>query len=840
MALYTGRILMRIGNEANYDIDKLMPGEWAVSTDKRIVRICVSAGIGIRMATYEAFEEDMAKIEEILNQCQTIQEAIVRINAEVSEKADAVAEYTEQARNYRDESRQYAESASYSASDAKKSETNASGSAEQAQNSAYSALTDAENAASSATKAGNFAGIAENSASAATEAAEQAQKSETNAKKSEGNAANSATNAQSSESKAKTSENNAKISESNAAISAEQAMDSKTDAEAAAEQARVNAINAASSAEQAKKSAISAASAKIKNSASGENIHLKDSDGSNLVEFALLGKAKQNTTTGKNIVKFKSGELTGRGVTITRTKESGKIVINGTLSSGILHLALIENIVPKVSGIYKLTGSSTNYCELLVRDQSTDEILNEDTSNNEVQCYLEAGKKYGINFLLSETTFNNEAIYPMLRLADTDDTFEPYTNGPSPNPEYPQEVEVSGASGSVVVKSCGKNYFNAQISSKTENDVTYTVNENKTIKVNGTASAKSGIDITIYLNKGRYIFSSCPSGGNTATYSSALQPFNLSGVIENTYWDFGQGIELNLTEDNTKIYCNIARIAQGYTANNLLFKPMIRKCDENGTPIGDDTYEPYKEIISPLPTPNGLVGIPSESGGNYTDENGQQWVCDEIVKYTDGTGEKIQRIKKVIYDGINMKFSAKSGSTTNNVFYSDSTTMDFKNPGNNALANVICTHFKRVMRNEGFDGDKPCIYGSTYPNIYIGFGADSTITTVALANEWLKSNNVTVYYELAEPIRTPLTAEEIAAFEEIQTFYPVTHITNDSECGMKVTYFADLKNYIDNQLALQAQAQEAAMINMLLLLPEETQATMIENDTNNLLTESEE
>lgn len=31
-----------------------------------------------------------------------------------------------------------------------------------------------------------------------------------------------------------------------------------------------------------------------------------------------------------------------------------------------------------------------------------------------------------------------------------------------------------------------------------------------------------------------------------------------------------------------------------------------------------------------VPTPNGLPGVPVESGGNYTDENGQRWVCDEI------------------------------------------------------------------------------------------------------------------------------------------------------------------------------------------------------------------
>lgn len=31
-----------------------------------------------------------------------------------------------------------------------------------------------------------------------------------------------------------------------------------------------------------------------------------------------------------------------------------------------------------------------------------------------------------------------------------------------------------------------------------------------------------------------------------------------------------------------------------------------------------------------LPTPNGLPGIPVTSGGNYTDQSGQQWVCDEV------------------------------------------------------------------------------------------------------------------------------------------------------------------------------------------------------------------
>lgn len=58
-------------------------------------------------------------------------------------------------------------------------------------------------------------------------------------------------------------------------------------------------------------------------------------------------------------------------------------------------------------------------------------------------------------------------------------------------------------------------------------------------------------------------------------------------------------------------------------------------------------YSPYHEQLFTLPTPNGLPGVPVTSGGNYTDENGQQWVCDEVDF---GKGVKVQRIDKGVFD----------------------------------------------------------------------------------------------------------------------------------------------------------------------------------------------
>ena len=111
MALYSGRLLMRGGNESDFDPDKMIPREWAVSTDRKIVRICVEPGMCIRMATYEAFEEDMVLVENILKECQSVEEAVTRINTEINAKVDAVVEYVGQAKTYRDEAKQFRDEA---------------------------------------------------------------------------------------------------------------------------------------------------------------------------------------------------------------------------------------------------------------------------------------------------------------------------------------------------------------------------------------------------------------------------------------------------------------------------------------------------------------------------------------------------------------------------------------------------------------------------------------------------------------------------------------------------------------------------------------------------------
>ena len=47
-----------------------------------------------------------------------------------------------------------------------------------------------------------------------------------------------------------------------------------------------------------------------------------------------------------------------------------------------------------------------------------------------------------------------------------------------------------------------------------------------------------------------------------------------------------------------------------------------------------------------IPTPNGLPGIPVDSGGTYTDASGKQWVCDEV-----NDSKRVHRIEQIEFDG---------------------------------------------------------------------------------------------------------------------------------------------------------------------------------------------
>ena len=145
---------------------------------------------------------------------------------------------------------------------------------------------------------------------------------------------------------------------------------------------------------------------------------------------------------------------------------------------------------------------------------------------------------------------------------------------------------------SVSVKQTGKNllaipYYDG---SKTNNGITWTVNDDGTVTANGTATGDSYFYIRYndgYLPYSSYHVSGCPSGGSQSTYYIQFASWAGCNVVEDT----GNGGTFN--HDNVDARINnklriIAFVKSGTTANNLVFKPMITK-----GACGYDDYTPY-------------------------------------------------------------------------------------------------------------------------------------------------------------------------------------------------------------------------------------------------------
>ena len=136
-----------------------------------------------------------------------------------------------------------------------------------------------------------------------------------------------------------------------------------------------------------------------------------------------------------------------------------------------------------------------------------------------------------------------------------------------------------------------KNLLNNTAKTQTINGVTFTVNDDGSVTVNGTATA-----FTYYIMKSNFtvpantILSGCPSGGHASSGYTLVMTFD--GLA--TRVDTGNGVALH-TEDMACKSCYI-QIAPGVTVTDITFYPMLRL-----DYIEDDTYEPYIEPKT-LPT----------------------------------------------------------------------------------------------------------------------------------------------------------------------------------------------------------------------------------------------
>lgn len=207
--------------------------------------------------------------------------------------------------------------------------------------------------------------------------------------------------------------------------------------------------------------------------------------------------------------------------------------------------------------------------------------------------------------------------------------------------------------------------------------------------------------------------------------------------------------------------------------------------------VGDDgnlsviVKNPNNEQMQSVPfsTPNGLPGIPVASGGNYTDADGRQWVCDEIDF---ARGVYVQRIAKKLLTSIG-KYAVVS-----TVISSKKRIRIMDIPENTVLPAKTADTIGAVMTDFLFAASANKTYKcnegiSVEIKGAISFYIES-IQTVKQAQEYFKDNPMTISYALATPIETPLTSDQLTAYKQLHTYKGTTIIDNDAGAYMSVRY----------------------------------------------------
>lgn len=205
-----------------------------------------------------------------------------------------------------------------------------------------------------------------------------------------------------------------------------------------------------------------------------------------------------------------------------------------------------------------------------------------------------------------------------------------------------------------------------------------------------------------------------------------------------------------------------------------------------------------------LPTPTGLPGIPVTSGGNYTDQNGHRWICDEVDL---DRGMMVQRVGKVeVTSAMYNKISSMNAWDTIGLdkvqpfrFNSIYTIRD---------SMIICTALPGVVNGEAWSRTYECIGYVGRTEVYIDFcianerlgtTAETTrVDAIKALMKWLETNPFSFIYVLTTPIETPLTPAEITAYKALITYAPNTVAQASDDAGIKLDYQRDVNLVVKN------------------------------------------
>lgn len=409
----------------------------------------------------------------------------------------------------------------------------------------------------------------------------------------------------------------------------------------------------------------------------------------------------------------------------------------------------IEVSIPKGSPVFWATdGTPSNggNFRFFNKDKTENMWFGVDSGTTSARATLTIDVKYVQNFIVKDFDLSKICLG-----VGNKPIYEPYVGGkPSPSPDYPQEIK---SVVNPIINVCGKNLLKYPYveANKTSQGIMFTDNKDGSINVSGTATDTAYYNLYLNMDGKRLTLAS-------GTYKLVTKGRSKCNVfVNNGVTSAKNEGTFTITDGHNDVWCFI-QVFKGLAVDETIY-PMIQLAS-----ITDESYEPYQEEQT-VALPYTLNAIPVLSGGNYIDQSGQQWICDEINLKR---GVKVQRVYEVNVDGENINFVQSD-----------------------RYANISVRGLPIALVDNG-----QRIYGiSTFTSLSWFFNAVSGQFLYLIEpdisdkiNESCKKQIGKIYYALETPIETALTPAEISAYKALSTKTPTTIVENNYNTWMKATY----------------------------------------------------
>ena len=514
--------------------------------------------------------------------------------------------------------------------------------------------------------------------------------------------------------------------------------------------------------------------------ASGAEITLEDSAYRQVRGLNLYGYSKQIQTTGAQLMPITEENVKGtNGLTATLNPD-GSIKITGMPT--VRHArALVDTNVSLSPGTYRVSGGSYGPGHVIAKVQiirSTEEKWFADGSFE-----VQNGDKASVAIVYDSSTLQAvdiSSFKPMLNVGTSPLPWEPYSGGyASPSPDWAQPITSVGDGGSVTVNSVG-----AQLMPITEenvkgtNGLTATLNPDGSIKITGMPTvrhARALVDTNVSLSPGTYRV----SGGSYGPGHVIAKVQIIRSTEEKWFADGSFEVQNGDKASVAIVYDSSTLQAVDISS----FKPML---NVGTSPL---PWQPYVAPSSALiALTDSLRGIPVTSGGNYTDEDGQQWIADYIYRrQTDGKWMIWRKCGSTAYDGSEDEAWSQSPSVSYRFIINGSTSP--------ALSAAIASSFK--VSTKGTTDVGQFVVNDGNNSRYFNSNQNSLEAWKA----WLAENPQTVVYQLATPTIEELPTDVQTELNGLMTYNLHTDMWNNDGAFMNLKYVADTKTWINKKIA---------------------------------------